>query len=148
MILSGRDIKWYIETGKLVIDPVEEIQFRENGLDLILENIEDRPTNFAWCEFVLGCTKERFEMPDDLMGFVELRSTWARTGLMIPPTIIDAGFAGNITLEIVSFNKKLPSVPYGQRFAHVIFAKMTSHGKSYAGKYQNQTGITGPKKDR
>lgn len=80
-------------------------------------------------------------MPNDLMGFVELRSTWARSGIIIPPTIVDAGFRGNLTLEIVPFNDD--PIPYGQRFAHLIFGKLTSPSASYAGKYQNQRGITG-----
>lgn len=140
MILSGRDIQWYIQQGKLVIDPVTPEQFQQNGIDLILEDISDRPSHFEIAQFYLGCTRETLRMPDDLMAFVELRSTWARSGLIIPPTIVDAGFIGNLTLEIVSYRKSL--VPYGQRFAHVVFAKMTNPSQPYRGKYNGQEGIT------
>lgn len=143
MILSGREIEWYISQGKLKIDPVTPEQFRENGIDLLLDQIQGHPTNFVKGEFILGCTKEILHLPDDLMGFVELRSTWARSGLLIPPTIADAGFQGNLTLEIVSFSDI--KVPYGQRFAHLIFAKLTSPSVPYKGKYQGQRGITEPK---
>lgn len=146
MILSGRDIEWYIEAGKLKINPVFPEQFRENGIDLILDDIEGHPLEFIKNEFVLGCTKEILSMPDDLMGFVELRSTWARSGIMIPPTIVDAGFKGNLTLEIVP-HKNIP-IPYGQRFAHLIFAKLTNPSQPYQGKYQDQRGITTPRKDK
>ena len=100
MILSGRDIKWYIKTGKLKIDPVKPEQFQQNGIDLILREVREAPYYFMPLKFYLGSTLEWIEMPDDIMAFVELRSTWARSGLILPPTIVDAGFKGNITLEI------------------------------------------------
>src|ERR1035437_7882389 len=145
MILSGHDIRWYIEKKKLVIDGVTDSQFQQNGVDLCLRHIERSPNDFSKGEFYLGVHAERIKMPDDLMAFVELRSTWARRGLMIPPTIIDAGFEGDITLEVVSFCSQ--KVPYFQRFAHVVFAKLTNPAEPYRGKYQGQVGITGPIED-
>ena len=154
MILSGRDLQLYIEMGKLKINPVTLEQFQQNGIDLILEDVEladqdysfGPPVNFIRGEFYLGCTREILKLPDDLMAFVELRSTWARRGLLLPPTIVDAGFGGNLTLEIACFNKCL-KIPRGERFAHLIFAKTSGPCTPYAGKYQNQQGVTGPKAD-
>lgn len=146
MILSGRDIKWYIETGRMLIDPVEDIQFQQNGIDLYLEDIIDmttgveKPFGFVANHFYLGRTRETIHMPDDLMAFVELRSTWARKGIILPPTIVDAGFRGTLTLEIVPFTNCV--IPLGERFAHLIFAKMTSPSEPYMGKYQGQHNIT------
>jgi dCTP deaminase len=45
-------------------------------------------------EHVLLHTMEYIKLPLDLMGFVNLRSSYARIGLTIPPTIIDANFEG------------------------------------------------------
>jgi dCTP deaminase len=146
MILSGRDIEWYIQSGKLKIDPVTPEQFQQNGIDLILESVNDSPARFDCGKFYLGGTRETLTIPDDLMAFVELRSSWARTGLLLPPTIVDAGFHGNLTLEIVAFRDM--TVPYGKRFAHLIFAKLTSPSTPYQGKYQGQSGITGPRPDK
>lgn len=140
MILSGRDISWYVETGKLKIEPVSQDQFQQNGIDLVLEGVRGNPENFEKGNFVLGTTRELLSLPDDLMAFVELRSTWARKGILIPPTIVDAGFKGNLTLEIVSFAEV--RVPYGERFAHLIFGRLTSPNEPYKGKYQGQKGIT------
>ena len=74
------------------------------------------------------------------MAFVELRSTWARQGLLIPPTVVDAGFIGQLTLEVVAM-RDIPT-PYGQRFAHLIFAQLLRPTSPYCGKYQGQSGIT------
>lgn len=144
MILSGRDVEWYIQSGKLKIHPVEPEQFQQNGVDLILEAMDH-----DWLIphiFTLGRTREWIEMPDDLMAFVELRSTWARSGLIIPPTIVDAGFKGTLTLEILPCRSIKP--PIGQRFAHLIFAKLTSPSTPYNGKYQGQVEITPPIPDK
>jgi dCTP deaminase len=89
-------------------------------------------------------------MPDYLMAFVGLRSTWARHHIsMSGLTVIDAGFCGSIVLEInrgmYGFDGNLlPDlpVPYGERFAHIIFARTSNPCVPYAGKYQGQRGIT------
>jgi dCTP deaminase len=140
MILSGRDLKWYIDCGSLRIDPVKPEQFQQNGIDLVLAHAKHQ-----FKDFYLGCTAETLELPNDLMAFVELRSTWARLGFMLPPTIVDAGFRGNLTLEIVRFGVEL--LPVGQRFIHLIFAKLTSPTELYRGKYDQQSGVTGAKLD-
>ena len=146
MILSGRDVKWYIDAGKLVIRPINDNQFQQNGVDLILEDIDTDPVALLLNTFYLGRTREYLEMPDDLMAFVELRSTWARAGIILPPTIVDAGFKGTLTLEIFNCTSKLS--PVGERFAHLIFANMTGPSVPYSGKYQGQINITGPIKDK
>lgn len=140
-----------MDTGKLVIDPIEEIQFQQNGVDLILDQVidpvmlQEKPPWFSRLSFYLGGTKERLVFPDDLMAFVELRSTWARRGLILPPTIVDAGFKGNLTLEI--FATLGVKIPYGERFAHLIFAKTSGPAEPYRGKYQGQSGVTPAKDD-
>jgi dCTP deaminase len=146
MILSGRDLKWYIDQKLLVIDPVMSEQFQQNGIDSILEECEDGRLKIYNGMFTLGRTRERFELPNDLMAFVQLRSTWARKGFMLPPTIVDAGFKGTLTLEIASFKEQ--KLPIGERFAHLIFAKLTSPSEPYNGKYQNQFNITEAIKDK
>jgi len=145
MILSGRDIAWYIETGRLGVSPIQPEQFQQNGIDLILDEVEGHPEVFSSLTFYLGGTRERLVLPDDLMAFVELRSTWARRGLLIPPTIVDAGFVGNLTLEVFAMNGN--RVPYGERFAHLIFAKLTGPAVPYRGKYYGQQGVTPPRDD-
>jgi len=48
---------------------------------------------------VLATTLENIAIPDRLMAFCELRSTFARLGISIPPTIVDAGFSGTSVLN-------------------------------------------------
>lgn len=140
MILSGADIQQYIKFGGLEFEPaLNPNQFQQNGIDMILHSAEKHILERG--DFTLGRTKELVTMPNDLMAFVQLRSTWARKGFMLPPTVIDAGFSGTITLEIASF-AVANDLPIGERFAHVIFAKLSTPSEPYNGKYQNQINIT------
>ncbi len=172
MILGDRDLRYYIAKGLIKIEPFTSEIIRENGVDLRIggeiarlkkhdEPLDTRnpPVN-PWDyyviekgdsfiihpgEKVLLTTIEYIKLPDDIMAFVNLRSTYARLGIMAPPTIVDAGFEGNITIEITggAFPVKLYK---GDRFLHLIFAKLTSPvEKPYAGEYQGQRGVTLPK---
>ena len=57
--------------------------------------------------FVLAHTLERICIPDDVVGLVEGRSSWARVGISIHVTApkIDPGFDATITLEMFNFGK-------------------------------------------
>jgi dCTP deaminase len=157
MILSGRDIKSYIDAGLLKFWPqLRPDQFQQNGVDMILGQQVGRLTHghvdtdpcsmFGRGEVYLLHTAERIRVPNDLMAFVELRSTWARRGLILPPTVVDAGFDGELTLEVFCAGPGFP-IPKGERFAHLIFAKLASPAEPYRGKYQGQRGVTPAKED-
>lgn len=170
MILSDIDLMNYIRNKRIIIEPFDKEIVRENGIDLRLggevarminpgEALDTRNGDVSKYykiekgesfiikpfEHVLATTLEYIKLPIDLMAFVELRSTFARLGLFIPPTIIDANFEGQLTIELVGghFPVKLYK---GTRFIHVIFAKLTSPvEKPYMGRYQGQRGVTLPK---
>lgn len=58
-------------------------------------------------QFVLAHTLETVTLPNDLVGLVEGRSSFARIGVTIHLTApkIDPGFSGTITLEMANFGK-------------------------------------------
>lgn len=58
-------------------------------------------------QFVLAQPLERIRIPNDLAGFVEGRSSWARVGVTIHMTApkIDPGFDAHITLEMANFGR-------------------------------------------
>ena len=58
-------------------------------------------------DFVLGHAHERVTMPGHLMGLLEGRSSWARTGIIMHLTApkIDPGFQGTITLEMLNVGR-------------------------------------------
>lgn len=176
MILSDFDLKNYIASHRLVVKPFEDELIRENGLDLRLGNeigvhnpeldedfvLDPSDEKHLAKEYivtkhndrlvlpakeqVLLTTNEYLEMPDNLMGFVELRSSWARHGLSMPPTIIDAGFKGDVTLEVINHSSHAIALKPSVRFAHIIFAiTMNRVSKQYSGSYLGQRGVRLPK---
>ncbi|MFP3133644.1 MAG: dCTP deaminase [Nitrososphaeria archaeon] len=171
-ILTHDVILKSILNKEIIIDPFDESIVRENGVDLrvgyeyaqyafsnqIVDpcEIESSSGLFKIVEakdsripippnsFVLLTTLEKVKLPDNLVGFCNLRSTLARYGLSMSPTIIDVGFEGNITIEIINTSGNYIVLRPGMRFLHVILA--TAEGKySYKGTYLKQKGVTIPK---
>lgn len=96
-------------------------------------------------EFVLGKTKERFKLPDDIRATVEGRSSWGR--LAVTPHIeagyIDPMYEGRVTLEITNMGPMPVEIRAGARFCQFEFARLESpsmHG--YDGKYQGDEDIS------
>lgn len=171
MILSDFDLRAYLASKRLQVEPFSEEVVRENGLDLRLGDGfclinssakelsvgEDPPDGYFSCgstrdylrlnpsSHYLLHTVEYVRMPPELMGFVELRSTFARLGFIMPPTIVDAGFEGQLTIEVLT--PPFPvRVKVGTRFLHVVFAKVTTPvTNTYKGRYQGQLGVTLPR---
>ncbi len=170
MILSDFDLRAYLSSGRLKIDPYSDEIVRENGVDLrlgssycVLKDVDDvldlrasdDISKLYECgedEYIILKPNKRYllhtleyiGLPPELMGFVQLRSTFARLGLMIPPTIIDGGFEGQITIELLTSSFPIKIYP-GTRFLHVVFAKLTTPvNKPYKGKYQGQRKVTLP----
>lgn len=116
MILSDRDIKQYLQEGKIKIENLENLdtQLQPSGVDLRLGNTfrifkcmtipfidtkspiegyteaivveDDKPFIIHPGEFVLGTTKEFIKVPSDLAGMVDGRSSLGRLGISIHTT--------------------------------------------------------------
>ena len=87
--------------------------------------------------FCIASTIEEFNMPKGLVAIVHDKSTWARQGLSVFNTVIEPGWKGFLTLELVYHGKKDLLIPAGSGIAQVIFHNLNEPA-SYAGKYQNQ----------
>jgi dCTP deaminase len=87
--------------------------------------------------FCLASTIEEFDMPPDLVGVVHDKSTWARRGLSVFNTVIEPGWKGFLTLELVFHGQGILHIPAGSGIAQVLFHR-TDESATYNGKYQNQ----------
>src|SRR3990172_2789724 len=79
-------------------------------------------------EFILAVTKEYIEMPDDLTGRLEGRSSIGRMGVVVHSTAanIECGFRGNITLELANMGR-IPVMLYpGMRICSLSFEELSS----------------------
>lgn len=101
-------------------------------------------------QFVLGTTYETVEIPDDLLGRLEGKSSLGRIGLLIHITAgyIDPGFKGQITLELLNVTnrpiKLVPGMPIGQLSFETLDQPCEHpYGSEVLGShYQGQVGAT------
>src|SRR6185437_9726538 len=155
MILSDRDIRAEIESGRITIDPYDErciqpssvdlhvdsqfrvfansrypfIDVREEQPDLtdLVEVKPDEPFILHPGEFVLGSTLERVALPDDLVARLEGKSSLGRLGLLIHSTAgyVDPGWDGFLTLELSNV-ANLPITLYpGMKIGQISFLTLT-----------------------
>lgn len=178
MVLSDRDLKIALKSGKIKITPAPdlEVQLGSCSIDLRLGNTfrifesgihgvidfqknvnheftkeitvaKRQPFIIQPGDFVLATTVEKLELPDDLLGRLEGRSSIGRLGIIIHSTAasIDPGMRGHITLELANMGK-LPVALYpAMRICSVSFEQLTSaadvpYYQKKSAKYLEQVG--------
>lgn len=167
MILSDGTIKKLILKGKLVVEPYDESHVQASSIDLTLggellfyktdcidvksETIPVEkvviPQEGFLIEpkaFVLATTSEYIKLPEDITAFVEGRSSLGRLGLFIENAgWVDAGFEGQITLELYNANSCPIRLYRGMRICQIVLAKLDRKAQNpYRGKYHRQVGAT------
>jgi len=98
-------------------------------------------------DFVLATTVEYVELPDDLTGRLEGRSSIGRLGVVIHSTAanIECGFRGKITLELANMGKMPVALYPGMRICALSFETLTNpaevpYYKKRSAKYLGQKG--------
>ena len=130
MLLSDRDIKAEIASGRVVLEPFDVGMVQPSSIDVrmdrffrvfenhryphidpaeeqpdltrLVEPLHDEPFILHPGEFVLASTYEVVTLPDDVAGRLEGKSSLGRLGLLTHSTagFIDPGFSGHVTLEL------------------------------------------------
>lgn len=163
MILSDGTLKKYIAEKRLAIEPINEESIQPASVDcrlgthyLLVENhdmqmismskeikyreVEAERITIPPHSFLLATTMEYIKLPDNLVAFVEGRSSIGRMGLFIQNAgWVDPGFEGNITLELYNANSLPIELEAGRRICQLVICNMDAPAlKPYAGKYQGQ----------
>jgi dCTP deaminase len=114
MILSDVDIRAYLASGHIMIDPHPDDECIQpasidlhlgcsfldvNGKDLGHDQLSLAPGQFA-----LGCVDEWIELPNSIVAFLDGKSSLGRKGLLVHATagLIDPGWRGRPTLEVAN----------------------------------------------
>lgn len=173
MVLSDIDIIERVGSGDLGIEPYREDNVEPASVDLRLgedfkrlewngydaitldsdeEQFDIKCINGAVGlkrdDFILATTKERVEIPDDLVAHVLGRSSLGRLGISVHQTAgyIDPGFEGQITLELSNHGPAPVRLEPGQRICQIVFEELSSPALEPYGhedsQYQNQSGAT------
>jgi dCTP deaminase len=98
--------------------------------------------------YLLSSTAEYFKIPRDITVIAVGKSTLARAGLLINVTPIEAGFEGEVVIEIANCTSLPIKVYLNEGISQFIFFRGEPCSVSYgdrSGKYQHQTGITLPR---
>ena len=132
---------WQIIRTEETIDPKNN----EPKYNIINANAIVIPPN----EFILAHTQEWIEIPSHLCAKIEGRSSIGRLGLTIHVTagFIDAGFKGNIVLEIKNLSPNPILLYENMRICQLIFEELNQPAHRLYGecgnKYQNQNKVIG-----
>jgi dCTP deaminase len=130
--------------------PREQVQAlldKVMGNEIIIE--QDQAFFLHPGELALASTLESITIPDDLVGWLDGRSSLARLGLMVHVTAhrIDPGWQGQIVLEIFNSGKLPLALRPGMDICAINFETLSSpaqkpYNKRTDAKYQNQSGPT------
>lgn len=156
VLLSDRDIRAELESGRVGLDPYEPAMLQPSSIDVRLDRffrlfdnhkypvidpsadqpdltrlveVEDgEPFVLHPGEFVLGSTYEQVTLPDDIAARLEGKSSLGRLGLLTHSTagFIDPGFSGHVTLELSNV-ATLPILLWpGMKIGQLCFFRLTS----------------------
>ena len=156
MLLSDRDIRSELESGRIGLDPLDLDMVQPSSVDVRLDRFfrlfdnhkyqhidpaMDQPdltrlvevdSTEAFVlhpgEFVLGATFEVVSLPDDVAARLEGKSSLGRLGLLTHSTagFIDPGFSGHVTLELSNVATLPITLWPGMKIGQLCFFRLTS----------------------
>jgi dCTP deaminase len=168
-VLTHDAILGEIDEGRLVIDPFDRSQVGVASIDLTLGReirqilnddcairVEDEtdyrdhtrvadltePFRLDPGVTIHGITAENLTLPDDLCGFLEGRSRFARLGLMIHVTsaFVQPGVSNRQVLEMSNVSSRALEIVAGVRICQLVL--MRTEGRAvYRGRFQDQREI-------
>jgi dUTP pyrophosphatase len=87
-------------------------------------------------EYYLCTTKEKVNMPKDLVAFIFPRSTLFRSGVSLRTAVVDPGYKGRLTIGIKNETSRRFVLEKNARIAQIVFSRIHGKATSYEGKYQ------------
>lgn len=177
MILSDRDIREALQSGRIRIDPFPDlsehlgscsVDFRLGNTFMVFEHsqysfIDPRqPQSIGEAmrtihvpdgehfimqagDFALASTTESLELPDDLLGRLEGRSSIARLGITVHSTaaVFEPGWTGTATMELSNLGRMAVALYPGMRICSFTFQQLSSavdvpYGHKTGNKYAGQ----------
>lgn len=170
MSVLTRDVILHeLDSGRIRIDPLDRSQIGVASIDLTLGHqireikssddairVEDEtdyrdhtsvrtldaPYRLEPGVTIHGITAEHVSLPDDLCGFLEGRSRFARLGLMIHVTsaYVQPGVSNRQVLEMSNVSSRALEIVAGVRICQLVL--MRTEGRAvYAGRFKNQLEI-------
>ena len=141
----GREFLEFQRANISCIHPNSEQEISEYVSETVVEEGEEFILHPG--DFVLGTTKERVEIPADLIAHVEGRSSLGRLAIVVHATagLCDPGYQGQITLELSNLGTAPVALAPDMRISQLTFTELKSpadrpYGAERGSKYQDQSG--------
>ena len=156
MLLSDKDIKAQITSGRIQLEPEALEMIQPSSIDVRLDRFfrlfdnhryahidpaeeQEELTRFVEVsadeafvlhpgEFVLGSTYENVTLPDDIAARLEGKSSLGRLGLLTHSTagFVDPGFTGHVTLELSNVATLPIKLWPGMKIGQLCFFQLSS----------------------
>lgn len=138
--LSRNDFRMFRRIPGTVVSPKE---FNPASLERAQLCADDNGEFFVLPanSYGLGVTVECVDMPLNVTGLLLNKSTYVRCGVLLPTTVIEAGWKGHITLEFSNSSAADVKLFAEEGIAQLLFFEGEPCNISYAdrkGKYQDQ----------
>lgn len=160
MLLSDRDIRAELESGRVGLDPLDMGMIQPSSIDVRLDKFfrlfdnhkypfidpaeeqpdltravevsSDEPFILHPGEFVLGSTFELVTLPNDIAARLEGKSSLGRLGLLTHSTagFVDPGFSGHVTLELSNVATLPIKLWPGMKIGQLCFFRLTSESEN------------------
>jgi dCTP deaminase len=141
----GREFLEFQRTNIPCIHPESDDEVAEYVDETVVDEGDDFVLHPG--DFVLGTTRERVEIPPDLIAHVEGRSSLGRLAIVVHATagLCDPGYKGQITLELSNLGAAPVALSPGMRISQLTFTVLSSaaerpYGAERGSKYQGQAG--------
>lgn len=139
--LSPKSFKVFKHLPGRVVNPK---QFNSNNLEE-LQLFKDKYGSFFIFpahSYGLGIIVESLRVPKNISGICFGKSTYARCGIAVNMTPVEAGFQGNLTVGVMNGSSADVRIFAGEGIAQILFLEGIECSVSYddrQGKYQNQS---------
>jgi len=156
VLLSDRDIRAELASGRVVLDPLDDDMVQPSSIDVRIDRYFRLFDNHKYPvidpaleqpeltrlvevnhddafvlhpgEFVLASTYEVVTLPDDVAARLEGKSSLGRLGLLTHSTagFIDPGFSGHVTLELSNVATLPIKLWPGMKIGQLCFFRLSS----------------------
>jgi dCTP deaminase len=140
----GHEFLFFVDSHSLLPIDLSDIS-DEHSKSVVVgsEGFRLNPLTFA-----LGSTMEQVNMPANMAGRLDGKSSLARLGLFIHITggNIDPGFSGRVTIELFNARRKAIILRPGWPICQIVFSTLASRARRpYEGRYQGAMGVEASK---
>lgn len=140
-VRAGMSWKIFTDIRGAVIDPKDQDIRAYDSFDVL----DGSPVIIPPNSYALTHTIEYFKLPRTVTCVCIGKSTYARCGIHVNVTPLEAGWEGQVTVEISNATRLPVKIYPGEGIMQVLFFEGEDPAVSYAdrkGKYQGQKGIT------